>query len=60
VAEVPADDVDTAFDEEWVNKAREVVARTREDPYLQSQTLGKLKAQYIKARYNKDIKTGDE
>lgn len=60
VTEAPAEDVDTAFDEEWVGKAREVVARTREDPYAQSQALGKLKAQYIKARYNKDLKIGDE
>ncbi len=60
VADAPAEDVDTAFDEEWVGKAREVIARTHDDPYAQSQALGKLKAQYIKARYNKDIKIGDE
>ncbi len=58
-AEAPAEDVDTAFDEEWVGKAREVIARTHEDPFMQSQALGKLKAQYVKARYNKDIKIGD-
>jgi cell division septation protein DedD len=52
----PVEDTDTDFDEEWVAKAREVVARTYNDPYLQSQELGKLKAQYIKLRYNKDIK----
>lgn len=58
--EPPPEEVDTAFDEEWVNKAREVVSRTHEDPYLQSQALSKLKAQYIKARYNKDVKVSDE
>jgi hypothetical protein len=52
----PAEDTDTAFDEEWVNKAREISARTQNDPYLQSQELGRLKAQYIKLRYNKDVK----
>lgn len=55
----PADDADTAFDEEWVNRAREVILRTQADPFLQSQELGKLKAQYIKLRYNKDIKVSE-
>jgi len=55
----PADDADTAFDEEWVNRAREVIARTQADPFLQSRELGKLKAQYIKLRYNKDIKVSE-
>lgn len=57
---VPADDTDTAFDEEWVNKAKEAVERTHADPYMQSRELGKLKAQYIKLRYNKDVKVGEE
>lgn len=52
----PADDTDTLFDEEWVSKAQEAIERTHADPYLQSKELGKIKAQYIKLRYNKDIK----
>lgn len=56
----PEDDTDTAFDEEWVNKARAAVLQTQADPYLQSQLLGKVKAQYIKLRYNKDIKVSEE
>lgn len=55
----PAEDTDTEFDEVWVNKAREVVGRTHIDPFLESKELSKLKAQYIKARYNKDIKTSE-
>lgn len=57
---VPAEDTDTDFDEEWIGKAREVISRTVDDPYLQSKELGKLKAQYIKLRYNKDIKVDEE
>jgi hypothetical protein len=56
----PSDDTDTAFDEEWVQKTREVVQRTQADPYVQSQQLSKLKAQYIKLRYNKDVKVSEE
>ena len=58
-AEVAADDVDTSFDEEWVLKAQELVSRTKGDPFLQSQEMGKLKAAYIKARYNKTIKVSE-
>lgn len=51
---------ENALDQEWVAKARGIVARTHSDPYLQSKELSKIKAQYIKARYNKDIKTVDD
>jgi hypothetical protein len=52
-----SDDEASGIDEEWVNKAREVVERTHTDPYVQSRELGRVKAQYIKAKYNKNIKT---
>jgi hypothetical protein len=55
------DNADTsAVDSEWVSKAKEIVERTHTDPYLQSRELGKVKAQYIKARYNKEIKVSEE
>jgi hypothetical protein len=54
------DNDDKALDIEWVNKAREIVERTHTDPYLQSQELSRVKAQYVKARYNKDIKVGED
>lgn len=57
---VQTDEVDTPFDEEWVTKAKEVVERTHTDPYAQSREISKLKAQYIKARYNKDIKVSED
>ncbi|HET8670803.1 MAG TPA: hypothetical protein VFM05_09320 [Candidatus Saccharimonadales bacterium] len=58
-ATIQADD-DSALDEEWVNKAREIVERTHNDPYLQGREISKIKAQYIKVRYNKDIKGTDD
>jgi predicted lipid-binding transport protein (Tim44 family) len=56
---VAADD-ENAIDQEWVNKARETVERTHGDPYLESRELSKIKAQYIKIRYNKDIKSVED
>jgi hypothetical protein len=60
-AEYTAEGVDdTALDEEWVNKAKEVVLRTQTDPYLQSKEITRIKAQYVKLRYNKDMKVIEE
>jgi hypothetical protein len=53
-------DDDSSLDEEWVNKAREIVERTHTDPYLQSREISRIKAQYIKVRYNKDIKSSED
>ena len=53
------EDVDTPQDEEWVSKAKDIIEHTHGDPYTQSIELSKLKAQYIKARYNKDVKVSE-
>lgn len=53
---IPQDGDGGALDQEWVDKAKDIIARTHADPYMQSLEIGRLKAQYIKARYNKDIK----
>jgi hypothetical protein len=50
-----ADDADL-IEKEWVVKAKQIVAQTKFDPYLQSAELNKLKAEYVKKRYNKEIK----
>jgi hypothetical protein len=50
-----ADDADL-IEKEWVAKAKEIVAHTHGDPYIQNKEINKIKAQYIKKRYNKDIK----
>lgn len=51
---------DASVDAEWVGRAKELVQQYRLDPYLQSRELSKLKAQYLKARYNKDIKVSED
>ncbi|HEY5667676.1 MAG TPA: hypothetical protein VIR03_00765 [Candidatus Saccharimonadales bacterium] len=51
---------ETAVDQEWIGKAREVIERTHTDPYTESNILSRLKAEYIKARYNKEIKVVEE
>ena len=53
-----ADDLDL-IEKEWVMKAKEVVDHTQGDPYLQTRELNKIKADYIKKRYNRDIKPNE-
>ncbi len=45
------------IEKEWVLKAKQIVEHTAEDPYKQQQELNKIRADYMKKRYNKDIGT---
>lgn len=56
VSPVMADDNDL-IEKEWVQKAKQIVASTKDDPYTQSKELNKFKADYVKKRYNKNLKT---
>lgn len=56
---VMADDTDL-IEKEWVLKAKEIVARTSQDPYQQNKEVEKIKADYMKKRYNKDIKLTED
>ncbi len=47
------------IEKEWVNKAKQIVEHTKDDPYEQQRVIGKFKADYMKKRYDKDIKTSD-
>ncbi len=44
------------IEKEWVNKAKQIVERTRSDPHKQSEELTLFKADYLKKRYGKTIK----
>lgn len=46
------------IEKEWVMKAKQIVEHTAEDPYKQQEELSKIKADYMKKRYNKDIGLG--
>ena len=50
-----ADDIDL-IEKEWVNKAKQIVEDTKHDPYNQNKEIVRLRADYMKKRYNKDIK----
>lgn len=51
---------ETALDTEWVIRAKEIATQLSADPYEQSRQLSTLKAQFIKARYNRDVRTVED
>lgn len=51
-----ANDDSDLIEKEWVDKAKQIVERTRNDPHKQSEELTVFKADYLKKRYGKTIK----
>ena len=54
-----ADDTDL-IEKEWVIKAKEIIARTKHDPYQQNKEVERMKVCYRKKRYNKDVKLTED
>ncbi len=50
-----ADDVDV-IEKAWVNKAKEIIDSTKDDPHAQEAEFEKLQIEYHKKRYGRDIK----
>ena len=43
------------IEKEWVDKAKKVVAETREDPHKQSYEVSKMQTDYLSKRFGKQI-----
>lgn len=56
--DLSAQDVDL-IEKQWVERAKAIVARTQNDPYIQKKEINKAGADYIKKRFNKTIPTDD-
>lgn len=55
---LPAADKDL-IEKQWVQKAKEIVAETKSDPYKQKSEMSRAKADYVQKRFKKVIKTDD-
>lgn len=53
-----ADDADL-IEKEWIIKAKSIVEQTKNDPRQQNIKMNGIKADYLKKRYNKDIKVSE-
>jgi hypothetical protein len=47
------------IEKEWITKAKDIVAKTQDDPYHQKKEISKVKAEYIQKRFNKTLKTDE-
>ncbi len=54
-----ADDADL-IEKQWVQKAKNIVEQTKNDPYMQNNELSKVKADYIGKRFNKQLKNPED
>lgn len=52
-------DDDLSIERDAIAKVMAVVHRTGTDPYLQSREIAKIKAEFLKRRYGKDLKLSE-
>ena len=59
---VPSDDNatliandDDIIETEWVDKAKKIIAETKDDPYRREVEISKLQIEYIRKRYGREI-----
>ena len=63
---VPADNSpavaadDDLIEKEWVDKAKQIISSTRDDPARREKEVGRLQADYLKKRYGKELGTASE
>ncbi|MEI7918576.1 MAG: hypothetical protein WCH58_04305 [Candidatus Saccharibacteria bacterium] len=46
---------DDLIEKEWVNKAKKIVAETRDNPHKREQAVNKLQIDYLKKRYGREL-----
>ena len=54
----PANDNDR-IEREWIDRAKSIVIKSQNDPHKQNSEMSRVKAEYIKKRFNKNIPTDD-
>ncbi len=50
----------TVDQKQWVNKAKTVIAKTKTDPHAQAGAISEVKADYIQANFNKQVKVSED
>lgn len=50
---------DDLIEKEWVDKAKKIVAETRNDPYKREEAVNKLQIDYMKKRYGRELGAAD-
>lgn len=48
------------IEKEWVDKIKNIIALTRDDPYERNRAIMQIQAHYLKKRYNKTVGQANE
>lgn len=48
---------DDVIEKEWVDKAKEIILKTKDDPHERSSLVNELQKDYLKKRYGKELGT---
>lgn len=51
---------DDLIEKEWVDKAKQIISDTRDDPAAREKQVGRLQADYLKKRYGKQLGEASE
>ena len=51
---------DDLIEKEWVDKAKQIINQTRDDPAEREKQVGRLQADYLKKRYGKQLGEASE
>jgi len=51
---------DDLIEKEWVDKAKQIISQTRDDPAAREKQVGRLQADYLKKRYGKELGASSE
>ena len=43
------------IEKEWVDKAKAIIAQTKDDPYRREKEVGRLQVDYLQKRYGKEL-----
>lgn len=46
---------DDLIEKEWVEKAKHIIASTKDDPYRREREVGQLQVDYLKKRYGREL-----
>lgn len=46
---------DDVIEKEWVDKAKQIITGTKDDPYKRGEQVSELQRDYLKKRYGKDV-----
>ncbi len=57
---VTAEEDMESLDQDWINKAKDIVEQTKSDPFTEAKELEKIRAGYLKVRYNKELNVSED